>query len=179
MPIARSEPDGRPHRLRGPTETRDERRPRSEVNASDRIAADPRRDPTHDARDTTLRDAHLEREVLNLFGSWLRRTHEASSAHTEAAIDRASFESFPASDPVAPAAASNDRSPALEEIECTLSAGEPVLRCAQTEGELSDGRRGGQERRGDACHLPEGFDRRHAQRRAAEGTGRAAPTITG
>jgi len=114
-------------------------------------------DPTRETRDTTLREAHLERQVLNLFGNWLRRTHEASGAHTEAAIDRASFESFPASDPVAPAAASNDRSPALEEIECTMSPGELVFRCApsgerqgpddrpppawSSEGDLSDGRR--------------------------------------
>lgn len=117
----------------------------------------PGRDPARDTRDTTLREAHLEQKVLNLFGSWLRRTHEASAAHTEAAIDRASFESFPASDPVAPAAASADRSPALEEIDCTMSAGELVFRVApaserqahderpppawSSEGELSDGRR--------------------------------------
>ena len=114
------------------------------------------RDPTRETRDTTLREAQLERQVLNLFGNWLRRTHEVSGAHTEAAIDRASFESFPASDPVSPAAASNDRSPALEEIECTMSPGELVFRCAggerhapedrpppawSSEGELSDGRR--------------------------------------
>jgi len=114
-------------------------------------------DPTRESRDTTLREAHLERQVLNLFGNWLRRTHEASAARTEAAIDRASFESFPASDPVAPAAASNDRSPALEEIECTMSPGELVFRSASSgerhapddrpppawssEGELTDGRR--------------------------------------
>ena len=75
-------------------------------------------------------DARLEDQLLHLVRGWLRRSREASAAHTEAAIDRASFESFPASDPVAPAAASSARQPALEEIDCTMRPGLLEFRCA-------------------------------------------------
>jgi hypothetical protein len=90
-------------------------------------------DPLRDAHDDTLRDAQLEQQVLNLVRSWLRRSRESDAARTEAAIDRASFESFPASDPVAPAVASAERAPTLEEVDCTMTPRELVFRCAPRE----------------------------------------------
>jgi hypothetical protein len=99
-------------------------------------------------------DARLEMQVLALVSDWLHRSREASAAHTEAAIDRGSFESFPASDPVAPAGSSTDREPGLEEIDCTMRLGLLEFRCAAhepdasrpppastIEGEAPDGRR--------------------------------------
>jgi hypothetical protein len=82
-------------------------------------------------------DARLERQVLGLVRNWLRRAREASAARTEAAIDRGSFESFPASDPVAPAVSSTDREPALEEIDCTMHVDRLEFRCAPREPDAS------------------------------------------
>jgi hypothetical protein len=98
-----------------------------------RRSAQADQDPTRDTAEAG-RDQRLEQQVVNLLRSWIRRSREAASVHTEAALDRASFESFPASDPVAPAAASNDRRPSLEEIDCTMSTGELVFRCASPAG---------------------------------------------
>ena len=53
--------------------------------------------------DDALADPTMSRQVLDLLRGWVRRSGEASGAVTEAAIDRGSFESFPASDPVASA----------------------------------------------------------------------------
>jgi hypothetical protein len=99
-------------------------------------------DPTRDTSNADGRhDARLEHQVVNLLRSWLRMSGEASSAHTEAALDRASFESFPASDPVAPAAAPNDRRPSLEQIDCTMSVGLLTFRCtARPDEPLRDDR---------------------------------------
>jgi hypothetical protein len=96
------------------------------------------KDPTRTMRDDPKRDLQLEQQVLNLIRSWLRRTREASAARTEAALDRASFESFPASDPVAPAASQSERAPALEEIDCTMSVGTLVFRSAGVDGPRTD-----------------------------------------
>jgi hypothetical protein len=93
-------------------------------------AAEAGQDPTRDARDGTRHDTRLEHQVVNLLRSWMRMTRQAATAHTEAALDRASYESFPASDPVAPAAAPNDRRPTLEEIDCTMSVGHLVFECS-------------------------------------------------
>ncbi len=170
-------------------------------------------------------DGRLEHQVLELVRNWLRRAHEASAAHTEAAIDRGSFESFPASDPVAPAVPSTDREPGLEEIDCTMHVDRLEFRCASREpdasrpppastieGDAPDGRhlrlrvwvddsspregvpqslelepvhaslrarrqerRRGAERRVQARAMPQGFDRRVAQRRApGDGAGATA-----
>jgi hypothetical protein len=85
------------------------------------------------AGEDPLHDARLEHQVLNLVRNWMRRRREASAAHTEAAIDRGSFESFPASDPVAPAISTAEHAPALEEIDCTMCPDELVFRCATPE----------------------------------------------
>lgn len=96
------------------------------------------RDPTRETQDDPQRDLRLEHQLLNLVRSWLRRTREASAVHTEAALDRASFESFPASDPVAPAASQTEREPSLEEIDCTMSIATLVFRCAGRDGPRVD-----------------------------------------
>ncbi|RPH44728.1 MAG: hypothetical protein EHM87_09325 [Burkholderiales bacterium] len=80
-----------------------------------------------------LSEPRLEQQVLDLVRNWMRRTRENAAAHTEAAIDRGSFESFPASDPVASATSSSDHAPALGEIDCTLRRNELVFRCAPRE----------------------------------------------
>lgn len=95
-------------------------------------------DPTRETEGDPERDPQFERQLLNLVRSWLRRTREASAARTEAALDRASFESFPASDPVAPAAPQSEREPALEEIDCTMSLATLVFRCAGHDGPRID-----------------------------------------
>jgi hypothetical protein len=92
------------------------------------------RNPTRETHDDPQRNAGLEHRLLNLVRSWLRRSREASAAHTEAALDRASYESFPASDPMAPAASQSEREPTLEEIDCTMSVATLVFRCAGREG---------------------------------------------
>jgi hypothetical protein len=96
----------------------------------------PRPEP-NSGQDPTRTSAHgstgLEHQVLGLVRNWLRRSHEASGARTEAAIDRGSYESFPASDPVAPAGSSTDREPALEEIDCTMRTDSLEFRCASRE----------------------------------------------
>ncbi len=166
-------------------------------------------------------DPRLEHRVLALLRDWLRRAREASAARTEAALDRGSFESFPASDPVAPAVPSADREPALEEIDCTMRPDRIEFRCAPREpdpsrpppsstieGDAPDGRRlrlrvwvddmpkdatpaqtlalepvhaslrprqherrSGAERRVHARAMPQGFDRRVAERRARDTAG--------
>jgi hypothetical protein len=93
-------------------------------------AAEAGQDPTRDTGDDPLPDTQFEHQVVNLLRSWVRMTRQAASAHTEAALDRASFESFPASDPAAPAAMPNDRGPTLQEIDCTMSVGHLVFECA-------------------------------------------------
>lgn len=95
-------------------------------------------DPTRETEGDPKRDPQFERQLMNLVRSWLRRTREASAARTEAALDRASFESFPASDPIAPAAAQREREPALEEIDCTMSLATLVFRCAGHDGPRVD-----------------------------------------
>lgn len=84
-------------------------------------------------REHAVADAGFEDKLLELVRNWMRKAREAASDRTEAAIDRASFESFPASDPVAPAAASTDREPALEEVDCTMECDRLVFRCAPRE----------------------------------------------
>jgi hypothetical protein len=90
-------------------------------------------DPASPAGQSPLSDAHLEGQVLDLVRDWMRRTHENEAAHTEASIDRGSFESFPASDPVASAVATSDRTPAFVEFDCTMRRRELVFRCATRE----------------------------------------------
>jgi len=72
----------------------------------------------------------LERLVLDLVCNWLRTSREADAAHTDAAIDRGSFESFPASDPVASAVATSEREPTLQVLDCRLSPGVLSFHCA-------------------------------------------------
>jgi len=72
----------------------------------------------------------LERQVLDLVCNWLRLTREANAAHTDAAIDRGSFESFPASDPVASAVATSEREPTLQVLDCRLSPEVLTFHCA-------------------------------------------------
>jgi hypothetical protein len=88
-------------------------------------------------RASAATDARLEHQVLALVRNWLRRAREASAARTEAAIDRGSFESFPASDPVASAGSSTDREPSLEEIDCTMRTDRLEFRCAPREPDAS------------------------------------------
>lgn len=84
-----------------------------------------------DAADAQVRDAPpLQRQLLALVRHWLRVSREANAARIDASIDRASFESFPASDPVAPAVATGELEPAVEAIDCTLSPGELRFRLA-------------------------------------------------
>ena len=77
------------------------------------------RNPTRETHHDPQRNAGLEHRRLNLVRSWLRRSREASAAHTEAALDRASYESFPASDPMAPAAS---QSVELEPVHASMQA---------------------------------------------------------
>jgi hypothetical protein len=92
-------------------------------------------DPAYAAGQDRRRDASLEHQVLDLVRNWMRRSLEHTAARTEAAIDRGSFESFPASDPVASATATSDHTPALGEIDCTMQRNELVFRCAAREGD--------------------------------------------
>jgi len=90
-------------------------------------------DPDDAAGQDRRRDASLEHQVLELVRNWMRRHREHAAARTEAAINRGSFESFPASDPVASATATGDHTPALGEIDCTMRRNELVFRCAALE----------------------------------------------
>ena len=92
-------------------------------------------DPAYAAGQDRRRDASLEHQVLDLVRNWMRRHHEHAATRTEAAIDRGSFESFPASDPVASAIATGDHTPTLGEIDCTMQRNELVFRCAAREGD--------------------------------------------
>ena len=186
---------------------------------SDAAKTDPTPSDPGRGAGTPIGDATLERQVLELVRGWMRRSREASAAHTEAAIDRGSFESFPASDPVAPVTSSTDRAPSLERIDCTMTPDELIFRAASVEpdatrgapawlieGAARDGghlcvrvwvddspgrqavpetlglerdhasirprqheRRSGTDRRTTSRAMPAGFDRRVAERRAADG----------
>jgi hypothetical protein len=83
-------------------------------------------DPTSDSRgagsaEDALSDPTMSRQLLDLVRGWMRISGEASGAKTEAAIDRGSFESFPASDPVASAIATAERAPSEECVDCTMT----------------------------------------------------------
>lgn len=87
----------------------------------DRPNADPADAPAGD-------DTALPRQLFALVRHWLRVSREANAARIDASIDRASFESFPASDPVAPAVATGEHEPSLAAVDCTLTPGELVFR---------------------------------------------------
>lgn len=62
----------------------------------------------------------LDDRLLATVLDWIGRLEQAESELLEAELDRASFESFPASDPVAPAVASSRRRSALR-IDCEIA----------------------------------------------------------
>jgi hypothetical protein len=62
----------------------------------------------------------LDKQLLEIVYDWIERVQEAEREHLEAEIDRASFESFPASDPASPATASQGESKVR--IDCELGA---------------------------------------------------------
>jgi hypothetical protein len=61
----------------------------------------------------------VDRHLLGIVLEWIDRVQVADREHVEAELDRASFESFPASDPVAPSLASQRRS--TVRIDCEVS----------------------------------------------------------
>jgi hypothetical protein len=63
--------------------------------------------------------ASVDKRLLGIVHDWVDRAIEAERDHLEAELDRASFESFPASDPVAPAVTSQRRAPFR--IHCEVS----------------------------------------------------------
>ncbi|HYF60245.1 MAG TPA: hypothetical protein VEA81_14945 [Burkholderiaceae bacterium] len=89
--------------------------------------------------DDVLQDPTLSRQVLDLVRGWVRRSGEASAAQTEAAIDRGSFESFPASDPVASAVATAERGPMVRTIDCTMTTDSLVFRICRGDDTASAG----------------------------------------
>jgi hypothetical protein len=92
-------------------------------------------DPASAAGQDPRRDASLEHQMLDLIRNWMRRNREHAAARTEAAIDRGSFESFPASDPVAPTTDTGDHAPAIGEVDCTMRRNELVFTCAVREAD--------------------------------------------
>lgn len=92
-----------------------------------------RSDATSAGDANPARAARLDRALRELADRWLRRAREAEAARVEAALDRGSFESFPASDPVAPASGPSERGPASAEVDCRLSADQLVFRLAPRE----------------------------------------------
>lgn len=77
---------------------------------------------------TSTANAELEHKLAGVVLRWVRAYREAETARLQAMVDRASYDSFPASDPVAPAASaeSND---APQEIECVINGACLTLRC--------------------------------------------------
>lgn len=72
--------------------------------------------------------AELEHKLAGIVLRWVRAFREAETARLQAAVDRASYDSFPASDPVAPAASvESDNAP--QEIECVINGDCLTLRC--------------------------------------------------
>lgn len=81
------------------------------------------------------RDAARVHPLLELVADWLRRARTAESTRVEATIDRGSFESFPASDPVATATATGERQPGLQAVDCTMRPDRLTFRLAPREAE--------------------------------------------
>ena len=72
--------------------------------------------------------AELEHKLAGVVLRWVRAFREAETARLQAMVDRASYDSFPASDPVAPAAsAESDDAP--QQIECVINGDCLTLRC--------------------------------------------------
>ena len=69
-----------------------------------------------------------ERKLAGVIWHWLRAYRVAEAARREALLDRASYDSFPASDPVAPAA-SGDPETDDQAIECLIDNDQLTLRC--------------------------------------------------
>jgi hypothetical protein len=61
----------------------------------------------------------LNKPLLGLLFDWIDQVQAAAREHLEAELDRASFESFPASDPAAPSMASQHRS--AVRIDCVVA----------------------------------------------------------
>ena len=70
----------------------------------------------------------LEHKLAAVVLRWVRAYREAEAARLQAMVDRASYDSFPASDPVAPAASvESDEAP--QQIECVINGDCLTLRC--------------------------------------------------
>ena len=69
-----------------------------------------------------------EHKLVGVIWHWLRAYRVAEAARREALLDRASYDSFPASDPVAPAA-SADPETDDQSIECVIDNDQLTLRC--------------------------------------------------
>lgn len=73
--------------------------------------------------------SELERKLAGVLGRWLQATRSAEKARREALLDRASYDSFPASDPVAPASMTEPERE-TQVIDCVIDGDSMTLRCA-------------------------------------------------
>lgn len=95
----------------------------------------------------------LEKQLLKLVSNWIRSVREAEDTRVEADIDHAVFETFPASDPISPAAASDERASRVEEIDCVIDGATLTLSAAAHGDAVHGGRPHAYMIEGD---LPEG-----------------------
>ena len=70
----------------------------------------------------------LEHKLAGVILRWVHEYREAETARLQAIVDRASYDSFPASDPVAPAT-SVESDDAPQELECVIDGDRITLRC--------------------------------------------------
>ena len=84
-------------------------------------------DPTLES--VAAKAGDMEQKLAAVIGHWLRANRVAEAARREAVLDRASYDSFPASDPIAPAALCDPETDA-QQLECVIDGDELTLRCA-------------------------------------------------
>ena len=95
----------------------------------------------------------LDKQLLKLVSNWIRSVREAEDSRMEADIDHAVFETFPASDPISPAAASDERVARVEAIDCVIDGSTLTLSPAAQGDAVHGGRPHAYVIEGD---LPEG-----------------------
>lgn len=87
---------------------------------------------------TSTAGTELEHKLAGVVLRWVRAYREAEAARRQASIDRASYDSFPASDPVAPAT-SMEADDAPQEVECVIKGDCMTLHCLPHGARTSQG----------------------------------------
>ena len=79
-------------------------------------------------RNVAAEAGDMQHKLAGVIWYWLQANRTAEAARRESMLDRASYDSFPASDPIAPAALCDPENEA-QEVECVIDADRLTLRC--------------------------------------------------